>query len=275
LTSFKFLIDLLKMKASSILLTFTLLIAPSLARATPLRVTLAGDSIVAKNPGGKIVGWGVHFLEALQEKNPEAASKMLVTNRAVGGQTARSYFNRYWPEVLKTQPDIVFVEFGHNDADTSRSADPPGEKPSSYATRLTEYIRSARKTGMTPVLVTPPHRWIFEKGKVSDDLDGYRQAMREVARVENVALVDLAQKTESLLNTLGPAKSKELFVGTKRDITHYNKKGARVLASLVVEGVCEKQGQKILREAFGCKAYPVQQDPVSSGVVAPPPAHQK
>jgi hypothetical protein len=74
--------------------------------------------------------------------------------------------------------------------------------------------------------------------------------MKEVAAEENVPLIDMFEKTKQLVTKLGDKRSKELYLAgvkqndfrfwnKKRDDTHFTRKGAVQMASLVVEGIKE------------------------------------
>src|SRR5690242_2963879 len=71
---------------------------------------IAGDSTV-KNQG-TMRGWGQDIASLVD------ATKIQVVNRAIGGRSARTFFNEgRWDDMLKTMKsgDVVLVQFGHND----------------------------------------------------------------------------------------------------------------------------------------------------------------
>ena len=79
------------------------------------------------------------------------------------------------------------------------------------------------------------HRRIFGKdGKLIDALAPYAAAMKEVADEKKAALVDLHASSGQLFQKLGEAGSAE-FANAPADRTHFNEKGARAMAELVMD----------------------------------------
>jgi lysophospholipase L1-like esterase len=85
------------------------------------------------------------------------------------------------------------------------------------------------------VLVTPMVRRVFDKdGKLTDALAPYANAMKEVAAEKKTGLVDLHAASFALVEKLGAEKSSE-FDNKPGDHTHFNEKGARAMAELVMK----------------------------------------
>jgi lysophospholipase L1-like esterase len=101
------------------------------------------------------------------------------------------------------------------------------------------YIEGARNNFAVPVLITPPARLHLKDEKFMNDFSEYCKAMKEVAKEENVTLIDLMERSLNLLGTLGYEKSRTLFMVSvnETDFTHFTKKGAYHLAGLVAEGI--------------------------------------
>jgi hypothetical protein len=112
-------------------------------------------------------------------------------------------------------------------------------------------VREAREKGAVPVLFTPIVRRNFNASGVLEDTHGaYPHVMREVAEDLKAPLVDLQLKSEDLVLSLGPEKSKELYMWVnpgvyamvpegKQDNTHFTERGAMEMAGLAVEGLRE------------------------------------
>ncbi len=77
-----------------------------------------------------------------------------------------------------------------------------------------------------------------------------RSIVREIAKEENVPLIDLYNKSEVLFNKLGPEGTKNIFLWVpagkyaklpegKEDNTHFNQYGAYVIAGLAADGISE------------------------------------
>ena len=82
--------------------------------------------------------------------------------------------------------------------------------------------------------MTPVSRRAFgPDGRVVNNLGDYPEAVRQVAREENVPLIDLNAMSKPFYEALGPEGSKKAFV----DNTHHNNYGSYELARCVVEGI--------------------------------------
>jgi hypothetical protein len=118
---------------------------------------------------------------------------------------------------------------------------------------LKEWIAEAHKREVTPVLVTSMHRRNFDSaGHVINTLSDYPEAMRQVAREENVSLIDLNAMSKVMYEAWGPEPSKNAFVHyaantfpnqpeALKDNTHFNTYGAYELASCIVSSIVKQQ----------------------------------
>src|SRR5690349_13530169 len=71
-----------------------------------LRIVLVGDSTVTDKQG-----WGPGFAARL-------ADDVVCINKSLGGRSSKSYRNEgHWDELVRLDPgpDIVLIQFGHND----------------------------------------------------------------------------------------------------------------------------------------------------------------
>ena len=120
--------------------------------------------------------------------------------------------------------DWLFVQFGHNDMkDKSTNA------LATYKLNLKKIVAQTRERGATPVLVTSMER---KSGVERDTLEGYPQTVRDVAKEEGVALIDLHAMSKILYRALGTNLDKAF-----QDGTHHNNYGSYELARCVVEGI--------------------------------------
>src|ERR1043166_3114388 len=137
-------------------------------------------------------------------------------------------------KALTEKPDFVLIQFGHND---SHATDRPEATSAAgdFRDYLRGYIDESRAAGATPILVTPMHRRTFDKdGKLTDILGPYAEAMKEVGAEKKVAVVDLHAASGKLFQQLGDAASAEM-ANQAGDRTHFNEKGARAMAELVMQ----------------------------------------
>ena len=93
--------------------------------------------------------------------------------------------------------DFFLFQFGHND---SKSNWPQSytEPETSFKAYLGVFIAETRRRGATPVLVTP-----MERQANADSVGPWARAMREVAKEDNVPLIDQWAMSKELWTTLG------------------------------------------------------------------------
>jgi lysophospholipase L1-like esterase len=196
----------------------------------PVRIVLIGDSTVCNYPATRPDrGWGQFIEERFKE------GTVTVINLAAGGRSTKTFIGEgRWEKALQEKPDYVLIQFGHNDSHAP-------EKPEStnaatdYKEYLRRYIDESRTIGATPILVTPMVRRSFDaEGKITGNLLPYAQAMKEVGSEEKVAVIDLYTASKALAEKLGPEASAEM-ANKPGDATHFNEKGARAMADLVMK----------------------------------------
>lgn len=220
-------------------LTLEFLGDPRVQRVTIEPVTvptvfLAGDSTVTDQRAEPAASWG-QMLPALFQ--PDIA----VANHAESGETLKSFVTELRFDKLLSQVrpgDWVLIQFGHNDQKAEwpqTDADPAV----TYPAWLRTYIAEVRRRGGQPVLVTSPERRNFENGRIRRTLADYAEAMRKVAREEQVPLFDLQTATIALYEAYGPGEATKLFNDGGRDKTHHNNEGAWLLARAVAAGLTE------------------------------------
>ncbi|PTN10452.1 rhamnogalacturonan acetylesterase [Mangrovibacterium marinum] len=209
-------------------------------------IFLAGDSTVTDQENEPWASWGQMFPRFLK---PE----IVVCNYAESGETLKAFrrANRLEKIISVMKPgDYLFIEFAHNDQKPGGNHVDPF---TTYQEQIRFYMNEARKKGGIPVLVTSTARRAFdENGKIKKTLLEYPDAMRQLAKEENVALVDLNAMTKVLYETLGVANSTHAFVhypantfpGQDKplaDNTHFNPYGAYELAKCVVQSIIDQK----------------------------------
>lgn len=208
------------------------------ADAAPRRVFIAGDSTAADYPPERAPqqGWGARLQDFL---DPAAWE---VRNHAVNGRSARSFIEEGRLEPIARElrrGDVLLVQFGHNDAkfeDPTRYNDPE----QAYPHWLMRYVETARARGATPILLTPVSRRVFSYRSLLDTHGRYAEAVRALARREEVALIDLNASSTDWLRALGDEASRPYFMHVPErglaDDTHFSETGATLVACLVVRG---------------------------------------
>ncbi|KAF0096048.1 MAG: GDSL family lipase [Puniceicoccaceae bacterium 5H] len=198
-------------------------------------VYLIGDSTVTDQPYEPAASWGQMLTRFLGDG-------VAVANHAESGETMKSFITGLrLAKVLEDmgKGDYLFIQFTHNDQkeywpQTYVEAD------TTYKAYLKVMIEEARRRGATPVLVTSMQRRNFDDdGKIVSSLGDYPKAMRDVAREEDVTLIDLERMSVKFYEALGPDKAPLAFNNEGKDPTHHDNYGAYELAKCVAEGIRE------------------------------------
>ena len=209
---------------------------------------LVGDSTCAE-ANGKTRGWGQYFGEYMNDD-------IVVFNRAIGGLSSRTYFNRTWSEVLSQfqEGDYVIIQLGHNDTaplNTGRARGTlsgTGDEPTtvvmeknggpevvySYGNYIRRMIRQAKMRGVTPIVLSPTsiNRWT-EEGKMNTYGTTYQKWSREVAQQEGVEFVDVHEICTKAYEQMGQEKAQEYLA----DSVHTFEKGAKFYCEKTVQGL--------------------------------------
>lgn len=189
----------------------------------PVRVPtvfLCGDSTVCDQPAEPWNSWGQMLPRFF---GPGVA----VASYAQSGESIKSSLGAKRFEkvfsVMKTN-DWLLVQFGHNDM-----KDKTTNALAVYKSNLKKIVAQTRAKGATPVLVTSMER---KNGVERGTLAGYPQTVRDVAKEEGVAVIDLHAMSKVLYRALG-VKLDLAF----QDGTHHNNYGSYELARCIVTGI--------------------------------------
>ena len=197
-----------------------------------MTIFLLGDSTVTDQPREPYNSWGQMLPRFLK---PDVA----LANHAESGESLKGSLGaRRLDKVLGSikHGDYVFIQFGHNDQKER------GEGVGAFTTykaSLKQFVSETRQRGATPVVITPVARRNFNaEGQLINNLGDYPEAVRQVAKEENVALIDLHAMSRLFymaLETQGKDVSKKAFA--PGDNTHHNNYGSYELARCIVEGI--------------------------------------
>ncbi len=206
-----------------------------------LTIWLIGDSTMSikEKKAYPETGWGMPFANFWD-------SSVTIDNRAKNGRSSKSFMaENLWQPVVDNlkEGDYVFIQFGHNDESVNKAE--RYSTPEQFKDNLIKYITESRSKKAIPVLITPVSRLKFEGNTAAETHPVYAQIVRDVAKENNVTLIDLDEKSKSLLQQLGPDKAPLLFNHLlpgehpnypegKDDNTHFNELGARKMAELVL-----------------------------------------
>src|ERR1700712_5741634 len=215
-----------------------------------IKVYLIGDSTMCLYEPSRapLTGWGMPFVNFFD-------STVTIDNRARGGRSTRTFIseNRWQPIADSLQSgDYVLIQFGHNDEAKEEKYKDRYTSPGDYRINLNKFITETRAKNANPILITPVSRRYFNKdGTIKETHQIYSDIVRDVAKLQNVPVVDLDEMSRALFQQYGAEDSKLFFnyilpdvnphypAGIKDD-THFNEMGARKLAELVL-GEIKKQ----------------------------------
>ena len=213
----------------------------SLVLKVSAKIHTIGDSTMADydqaEPDQKgMYGWGQVFGDYF-------CNGMTVKNWGDRGESARSFYRKFWPKVRTEikKGDYVLIQFGHNDQKSVTT--------DVYREYLSRFICETRELGATPILVTSICRKLFEGTKISrlgridngkahgvDETNhtyDYPYHMKKVADSLKVECLDLTTACKEYMESWGPEGCKQFFPAGGS--THTNELGARVNAQLVAQ----------------------------------------
>ena len=227
-------------------------------------IYIAGDSTSTDQPREPFNSWGQMLPRFFK---PEIA----IANHGESGESLRGFLNENrWAKLLSViKPgDTVLIQMGHNDQ--KEEGEGIGAF-TSYKSDLKRFVADARQHGATPVLVTSMHRLRFAaEGKITNSLGDYPEAVRQTAKEENVALIDLNAMSKLFYEALGPGDAHMAFAG--KDTTHHDNYGSYELAKCIVEGIRQAK-LPIAKYLFDMPPFdPAHPDPVGKFDVPAEPA---
>jgi len=218
-------------------------------------VFLLGDSTVTDQRWEDGASWGQMLPRFFKPG-------ISVANYAQSGESIKSSLSaRRFEKIfsLMKPGDWLLVQFGHNDM-----KDRAPDALATYRKHLKSIVTQTKEKGGTPVLITSMER---KAGVNAPTLGGYPDAVRGVAREEDVALIDLHAMSVQLYQTLGTNLSRAF-----QDGTHHNNYGSYELARCVTAGIAAAKldlGGFLVNEV---KAFdPTLPDPVETFTVPPSP----
>ena len=195
-------------------------------------VYICGDSTVCDQPGESYASWGQMLTRFFKPS-------VVIANHGESGESLRGFLGeKRWAKILSllTKGDYVLVQMGHND---SKERGEGVGAFTTYKTDLKRFVADTRSKGATPILVTPMERRGFNGSKAKLSHGDYPEAVRQLAKEDNVAMIDLHAMSVQFYEALGPEKAHLAFAGNgdNRDATHHNNYGAYELAKCIVKGI--------------------------------------
>ncbi len=210
---------------------------------TATTVFLCGNSTVVDQEEEPWASWGQMVPRWF---TPQVA----VANYAESGLSCTTFLAQLRLDKILSQlkkGDYVIVEFGHNDEKEKRAGDGAWY---SYSHNLKIFVDRVREAGGTIIFCTPTARRFFNEDHrtIRNTHGDYPEAMKTVARREQVPVIDLTAMSTAFYEALGEEGSKKslvhypanTFPGQDKplaDNTHFNPFGAWEIAKMVVMGL--------------------------------------
>jgi lysophospholipase L1-like esterase len=187
------------------------------------------------------MGWGQPLQDYFE---PACAS---VQDKALSGRSSKSFYEEgAWTPIRDAlRPnDFVLIQFGHND-EKSEDAARYTEPFTTYQSYLTKYIDDTQAKAATAILLTSIERNKWSNGKLSATHGEYPEAVRQLAHMRNLTLVDMTALTHQYFESIGAAASDKLFMNLapgeypnypsgSSDDTHLREQGARIVADIAL-----------------------------------------
>lgn len=177
----------MKKMAALIILLFMGVILMSMQNAKPVRVVFFGDSIteLGVQPGGYID----RMRNMLKEKN---ATNFQLIGAGISGNKVYDLYLRLEEDVLRQQPDWVFIYVGVNDV-WHKKTHGTGTDPDKFEKFYVALIRKMQAQGIQVALCTPAviGEKTAGKNELDADLDKFAQIIRKLSAQYGLPLCDL------------------------------------------------------------------------------------
>ncbi|MCL4708793.1 SGNH/GDSL hydrolase family protein [bacterium] len=214
----------MKRMAALIILLFMGVILMSMQNAKPVRVVFFGDSIteLGVQPGGYID----RMRNTLREKN---ATNFQLIGAGISGNKVYDLYLRLEEDVLRQQPDWVFVYVGVNDV-WHKKTHGTGTDPDKFEKFYIALIRKMQAQGIQVALCTPAviGEKTAGKNELDADLDKFAQIIRKLSAQYGLPLCDLRRIFLDHLAQVNK-ENKEKGILTN-DGVHLNEAGNQLVA---------------------------------------------
>lgn len=209
-----------------------------------MTIYVCGDSTAAPYAPERapITGWG--------QLLSQYVAGATVVDAAMGGRSTKSFLSEGRLQKIEIsglhKGDLLLIQFTHNDTSDLiwRHTDPW----TSFSGNLSIFVDTARMYGATPVLLTPIPRRYFRNGELLPSHDDYPEAIRQVALMKGVALIDVYENGFRAIKAMGDEESRKLYMHVapgiypeypngQTDDTHTQYAGADFYARMIAEAL--------------------------------------
>jgi Raf kinase inhibitor-like YbhB/YbcL family protein len=230
----------------------------------PSTVYIGSELNGAVHPDGsdcRLEGWGERFYA--YAKDPE-----MIYNYARPGSSSTDFpeppegkaadvqtlygpnRDHYWEKVIEKMQTlgkgILLIQYGANEPATTNEA--------SFKENIQTYIDKAKELHFTPVLITEIAKRIRKNGTLSHERGDFPKWMKEVAKENDLQVLDLNKKSYDAYSKYSVAQWHEMFTDCsnrwtqREENTHYEAKGAKRVALWIRELACKEQESKLCKQ---------------------------
>jgi lysophospholipase L1-like esterase len=196
------------------------------------KVIFFGDSIteLGVKPGGYVTR--VDSMCKLEGKGSEYD----FTGAGIGGNKVYDLYLRLEDDVLSKNPDVVVIYVGVNDV-WHKTLLGTGTDPDKFEKFYLAILKKLKEKNIKAILCTPAV--VGEKTDFSNPLDGdlnkYSNIIRDMAKKNNLPLVDLRQKFLDYCKTNNPRNEEKNILTYDR--VHLNAKGNQLVADAMWKAI--------------------------------------
>ena len=211
----------------------------SMASVAKSRVYLLGDGSMAVAADSAIMGWG----EALNEY---LAQGVTLQNEAKEGMSLKTFLENGGEEKISELPakSIVFLQFGGNDLNDTNL-----EQYSSldlFVRRYNSLIKKAINEKLQVVLCTPLARPYYHEGRWIDRLGGYDDAVRRLAKLYHLPLLDLEEQIREWWMSMSEVEASiYYFDSVENEAFLLTEEGAKKVAEMAANMMRNQKDSKI------------------------------
>ncbi len=234
----------------------------------PSTVYIGSELNGAVHPDGsdcRLEGWGERFYT--YAKDPE-----MIYNYARPGSSSTDFpeppegkkadvqtlygpnRDHYWEKVVEKMQmlgkGILLIQYGANEPSTTNET--------SFKENIQNYINKAKELHFTPILITEIAKRIRKNdGTLSHERGNFPKWMKEIAADNDLQVLDLNKKSYDEYSKYTAAQWYEMFTDCNNrwnhheENTHYEAKGAKIVASWIRDLACETQGSKLCKQLEG------------------------
>ncbi|MDF3128421.1 family 16 glycosylhydrolase [Kiritimatiellaeota bacterium B1221] len=215
-------------------------LSAKLTKGEDVKIAFMGDSIMV---GAEASKWYVEnvaytekdrtlrgsFVYQLRQKFPHINIEPVHAFK--GGETIKYAVNVYDEMVAPKQADLVVIEFGANDMDSSVSGKPKNS-PEEFKTFVSQIVDRAQQDGADVMLITPlPRNPWYKNGLHTRQLE-YQRVLYELAGEKNVALAPVFSRFQQL-----PAKGIPVYTTLHNWNNHPGDLGHALYAQAMLDTV--------------------------------------